>query len=33
MKVKDLKAHQGKVDIVLEVTEILNVREFSKMGA
>lgn len=32
MKVAELKPRQGKVDIVLEVTEILGVKEFQKFG-
>ncbi|MBI4153992.1 DNA-binding protein [Candidatus Woesearchaeota archaeon] len=32
MKVSELKPRQGKVDIVIEVTEILSTKEFQKFG-
>ncbi|MFQ5975217.1 MAG: hypothetical protein ACE5J5_02735 [Candidatus Hydrothermarchaeales archaeon] len=32
MKIVDLKPGQGKVDIEVEVTDISDVREFSKFG-
>ncbi len=32
MKISELKPRQGKVDIVLEVTEVLSTREFQKFG-
>jgi len=32
MQIKDLEARQGNVDIVVEVTDIGEVREFSKFG-
>ena len=32
MEIKDLKAKQGKVNMVVEVTEIGDVREFTKFG-
>ncbi len=33
MAISDLKAKQGKVDIIVEVVEISDAREFSKFGS